>query len=86
MKSEKIESVNNNNEPSLSYLWFYSTHYNYYFPESFGKFEPYIKRHYQIYEKGLQKESDLVFNRYKNSAHYVDSQIGKIIDSIEESG
>ena len=78
--------VNNNNEPSLSYLWFYSTHYNYYFPESFGKFEPYIKRHYQIYEKGLQKESDLVFNRYKNSAHYVDSQIGKIIDSIEESG
>ena len=74
------------NKPSLSYLWFYSTHYNYYFPESFAKFEPYIKRHYQIYEKGLQKESDLVFNRYKNSAHYVDSQIGKIVDKIEESG
>ena len=78
--------VNNNNKPSLSYLWFYSTHYNYYFPESFGKFEPYIKRHYQIYEKGLQKESDLVFNRYKNSAHYVDSQIGKIVNKIEQSG
>ena len=74
------------NKPSLSYLWFYSTHYNYYFPESFAKFEPYIKRHYQIYEKGLQKESDLVFNRYKNSAHYVDSQIGKIVDKIEDSG
>ena len=78
--------ANNNNKPSLSYLWFYSTHYNYYFPESFGKFEPYIKRHYQIYEKGLQKESDLVFNRYKNSAHYVDSQIGKIVNKIEQSG
>ena len=74
------------NKPSLSYLWFYSTHYNYYFPESFAKFEPYIKRHYQIYEKGLQKESDLVFNRYKNSAHYVDSQIGEIVDKIQESG
>ena len=78
--------VKENNEPTLSYLWFYSTHYNYYFPESFGKFEPYIKRHYQIYEKGLQKESDLVFNRYKNSAHYVDSQIGKIVNKIEQSG
>ena len=72
--------------PSLSYLWFYSTHFNYYFPESFGKFEPYIKRHYQIYEKGLQQESDLVFNRYKNAAHYVDNLIGKIVAEIKASG
>ncbi len=72
--------------PSLSYLWFYSTHYNYYFPEAFGKFEPYIKRHFQIYEKGLQQESDLVFNRYKNSAHYVDHLITKIVDEIKKSG
>ncbi len=72
--------------PSLSYLWFYSTHFNYYFPESFGKFEPYIKRHYQIYEKGLQKESDLVFNRYKNAAHYVDHLIGRIVAEIKNSG
>ena len=72
--------------PSLSYLWFYSTHFNYYFPESFGKFEPYIKRHYQIYEKGLQKESDLVFNRYKNAAHYVDHLIRKIVEKIKASG
>ena len=40
--------TNDNRKQSLSFLWFYSTHYNYYFPESFGKFEPYIKRHYQI--------------------------------------
>ena len=78
--------VNEDRKPSLSFLWFYSTHYNYYFPDSFGKFEPYIKRHYQIYEKGLQKESDLVFNRYKNSAYYVDSQIAKIVNEIEKSG
>ena len=78
--------INENRKPSLSFLWFYSTHYNYYFPDSFGKFEPYIKRHYQIYEKGLQKESDLVFNRYKNSAYYVDSQIAKIVNEIEKSG
>ena len=78
--------VNENRKPSFSFLWFYSTHYNYYFPDSFGKFEPYIKRHYQIYEKGLQKESDLVFNRYKNSAYYVDSLIAKIVNEIEKSG
>jgi len=73
-------------EPNLSYLWFYSTHYNYYFPEEFGKFKPYINRHYQIYEKGLRKETDLVFNRYKNSAYFVDSQIRKIVDRITDSG
>ncbi|MBC8346401.1 MAG: sulfatase [Candidatus Marinimicrobia bacterium] len=72
--------------PSMSYLWFYSTHYNYYFPESFGKFKPYIERHYQIYERELQKESHLVFNRYKNSAYYADHLIGKITDEIKKSG
>ena len=80
MKSTK------NSGPILSYLWFYSTHYNYYFPESFGKFNPYIKRHYQIYEPSLQQESDLVFNRYKNSAYYADHLIQKIVNEIETNG
>ena len=77
---------NKSDSPSLSFLWFYSTHYNYYFPEEFAKFKPYIDRHYQIYEKGLREESDLVFNRYKNSAYFVDSQISKIVETIDKSG
>ena len=77
---------NSSDSPSLSFLWFYSTHYNYYFPEEFAKFKPYIDRHYQIYEKGLREESDLVFNRYKNSAYFVDSQISKIVETIDKSG
>ncbi len=77
---------NSSDSPSLSFLWFYSTHYNYYFPEEFAKFKPYIDRHYQIYEKGLREESDLVFNRYKNSAYFVDSQINKIVETIDKSG
>ena len=77
---------NSSDSPSLSFLWFYSTHYNYYFPEEYAKFKPYIDRHYQIYEKGLREESDLVFNRYKNSAYFVDSQISKIVETIDKSG
>jgi len=34
----------------------------------------------------LRKESDLVFNRYKNSAYFVDSQIKKIVEKINNSG
>jgi membrane-anchored protein YejM (alkaline phosphatase superfamily) len=88
MVDEFLDKFTNNtsDSPNLSYLWFYSTHYNYYFPEEFGKFKPYIDRHYQIYEKGLRKESDLVFNRYKNSAYFVDSQISKIVEKINNSG
>lgn len=88
MVDEFLDNFENERKdgPNLSYLWFYSTHFNYYFPKSFAKFKPYIKRHYQIYEKGLQKESDLVFNRYKNAAHYVDHLIGKIVDKIKASG
>ena len=88
MVDEFLDKFTNNtsDSPNLSFLWFYSTHYNYYFPEEFGKFKPYIDRHYQIYEKGLRKESDLVFNRYKNSAYFVDSQISKIVEKINNSG
>tara|TARA_B000000477_G_scaffold40802_1_gene34752 strand:- start:224 stop:1546 length:1323 start_codon:yes stop_codon:yes gene_type:complete len=88
MVDEFLDKFTNNtsDSPSLSFLWFYSTHYNYYFPEEFAKFKPYIDRHYQIYEKGLREESDLVFNRYKNSAYFVDSQISKIVETIDKSG
>ena len=88
MVDEFLDKFTNNtsDSPSLSFLWFYSTHYNYYFPEQFAKFKPYIDRHYQIYEKGLREESDLVFNRYKNSAYFVDSQISKIVETIDKSG
>ena len=88
MVDEFLDKFTNNSSdsPSLSFLWFYSTHYNYYFPEEFAKFKPYIDRHYQIYEKGLREESDLVFNRYKNSAYFVDSQINKIVETIDKSG
>ena len=87
MVDEFLTNFKNNNSstPTMSYLWFYSTHFNYYFPESFGKFKPYIDRHYQIYEPELQKESHLVFNRYKNSAFYADHLIGKITDEIKKS-
>ena len=88
MVDEFLDKFTNNtsDSPSLSFLWFYSTHYNYYFPEEYAKFKPYIDRHYQIYEKGLREESDLVFNRYKNSAYFVDSQISKIVETIDKSG
>ncbi len=85
MVEQYIESLHIQNEsPQFNYLWFYSTHYNYYFPESFGKFKPYIDRHYQIYEEGLQKETELVFNRYKNSAFYADHLISQIVEALSE--
>ena len=70
----------------FDYLFFYTTHFNYYFPEKFAKFKPYIDRHYQIYEEGLHKEAHLVFNRYKNSAYYADFLIGQIVDQLKITG
>lgn len=70
----------------FDYLFFYTTHFNYYFPKEFAKFNPYIDRHYQIYEEGLHKEAYLVFNRYKNSAHYADFLIHQIVEHLRKSG
>lgn len=74
------------NLPHFDYLFFYTTHFNYYFPSEFAKFTPYIDRHYQIYEEGLHKEAHLVFNRYKNSAYYADFLIYQIVEHLRKSG
>lgn len=72
-------------KPVFSFL-FYDAPHGYDFPDDYpNKFEPYLET---VNYLKLNNESDTTefFNRYKTSAHFVDSQMKRVLDKLEESG
>ncbi|MGL5303629.1 MAG: DUF3413 domain-containing protein [Aeromonas sp.] len=72
-------------KPTFSFL-FYDSPHSYDAPSDFEpKYEPMLA---EVNYLKLNNETDptLFFNRYKTSVRYVDSQAGKVLDKLKESG
>jgi len=69
----------------FDFLFFYCTHYNYYYPDAFEKYRPAFSADFspQIL---LRSRRDLLFNRYRNSAHYLDHLLGRLLDHLKKTG
>jgi hypothetical protein len=81
--------------PRLDYLVLDSTHYDYAYPPEFERHTPSGTlglgvRDAVIVEKGindrLRPRAQLVKNRYLNSVEWVDTLIGRLIDSLRQKG
>ena len=70
-------------EKQLDILYFYSGHYNYYYPEAYAKFQPALSREFGMGSLGLESDAPLLKNRYKNSAHFVDAMLGRVIEKLK---
>ena len=62
-----------------------STHYRYFFPEDQAVVRPFAEG-ISPREATSQESLDLLFNRYKNAVHYVDENIGRVVDALKASG
>ena len=73
-------------KPEFHLLLTNSTHHDYYFPktEEFERFKPYPKRHISLLKTDGDEYKRLVFNKYKNSAYYLDSLVQQVVDTIKE--
>lgn len=75
--------------PRLDYLMYYATHYDYFFPEIHAKYLPVQKLGFDI-RSGRNEDKftmrDGLFNRYRNSAHFVDELINRIVLYLKNSG
>jgi len=72
-------------KPAFSFL-FYDAPHGYDFPDDYpAKYTPYLK---EVNYLELDNETDPTefFNRYKNSANFVDSQMKRVLDKLEQSG
>lgn len=76
------------NKPFMSFFFFESTHARYDFPDERVIAEPYLKdfNYWGVSRKSLLPKIGELKNRYTNSAHWVDVQLGRIYDQIEKEG
>ena len=67
----------------MTYMFFESTHANYDFPPESAIAEPYLKDLNYI-TADFNAQIGEIKNRYINAAHHVDSQIGRVINHLQQ--
>ena len=74
------------NRPFMSFLFFESTHAGYSFPEESALYTPYESEmdYTKLSKASLRKNIDPLFNRYHNAAHWLDVQLGRVYQKLEE--
>ncbi|MFZ5841668.1 MAG: sulfatase-like hydrolase/transferase [Pseudomonadota bacterium] len=84
-KLEQFLDQRKPDQPFFAFHFFESAHARYYFPE-----ESVIKKRYledmNYATMDLEKDIDLIYNRYLNSVHHLDSQLGRAIAALEKRG
>jgi membrane-anchored protein YejM (alkaline phosphatase superfamily) len=71
--------------PFMRFLFFESTHAPYQFPDADAIATPYGSvANYALMDP--KHDIALMWNRYVNAAHFVDSQIGRLIDYLDSAG
>ncbi|MGI6395274.1 MAG: sulfatase-like hydrolase/transferase [bacterium] len=78
-------SSKNSPKPHFYFMFFQSTHHNYYYPPEFEKYSPVIEPDFNYFKGATLKEKkELVKNRYFNAVLYVDSLISELLDHFKE--
>jgi hypothetical protein len=70
----------------LDVLYFYVTHFNYYYPPEAEVFRPALASAFKFYDSSLRDRAEELRNRYLNSAHYLDVLVGKVLAALERAG
>jgi membrane-anchored protein YejM (alkaline phosphatase superfamily) len=76
------------NRPFMSLLFFDATHARYTFPETSIVKRPYLENlnYAELSKESLEPKIDQLLNRYANSAHSIDVQIGRVLTYLEQNG
>ncbi len=75
--------------PRFDYVAWYATHYFYYYPPEFERFKPVVTNVLDFSSpifRDLQKNADLIKNRYRNSVLYFDSRADLLLSELESQG
>jgi hypothetical protein len=80
-----IEFVKNRdtNRPFMTFMFFESPHARYYFPEECAIRKPYLED-FNYATMSVDKDIELIKNRYINSCNHLDTQLGRLIALLKE--
>lgn len=73
-------------KPQLLLLQLDSTHYTYPFPERDALWKPYSENLALPRPIETEREAELLHNRYRNAAHYVDAQLQRLMAALSRAG
>jgi membrane-anchored protein YejM (alkaline phosphatase superfamily) len=82
--NKMITKLESTDESIFGFMFFNSTHYLYYYPEEFGKFQPSKKPSLVDFKSG--KDPQPYINRYKNSIYFIDHLVGELVAKLKEMG
>ncbi|MFZ5765485.1 MAG: sulfatase-like hydrolase/transferase [Thermodesulfobacteriota bacterium] len=71
--------------PFMTFMFFESPHARYYFPEEDAIRKDYLEG-FNYATMDLERDIGLIFNRYVNSCHHLDSQIARVLDFLGREG
>jgi len=81
----KWNNSRDKSEPAFSFL-FYDAPHGYDFPLDYPKKYKPMAPQVNYLELDNDYDAELIFNRYKTSVHYVDSQVKRVLDNLQKSG
>lgn len=88
--SQQITFLNNRDpqRPFMSFFFFESTHARYDFPPQAVIASPYLGdvNYWGMSRESLKPRIGEFINRYTNAAHWVDRQIGRVLDTLRAQG
>lgn len=79
--SKMVNKLESSDNSVFGFMFFNSTHYLYYYPEAYGKFQPSQKPSLLDFKAG--KDPEPYINRYKNSIYFIDDLIGQLIQHLK---
>ncbi len=83
--TKKYISGIKDDRPRFYFMFFNSTHHNYFYPEEFEKHLPTIDVNFNFFRSAsLRNRKDEVWNRYLNATGFVDHKIGEMLESFKD--
>ena len=80
-----IEKIKNGvSDPEFIFLFFYTTHHNYFYPPGYEKFTPVLPLTYDHMggDSAAPEEQLKIHNRYRNSVTYLDALFGELMGAV----
>ncbi|MCB1649757.1 MAG: sulfatase-like hydrolase/transferase [Pseudomonadales bacterium] len=82
---DMLQYIGNAQKPFFAFMFFESAHANYYFPEESVIREDYLTD-FNYLTVDVEENIERIRSRYINATHHLDSQLGRVFDTLEEQG
>lgn len=83
--TDMLQFIDKTQKPFFSFMFFESSHANYYFPPESVIRDDYIED-FNYLTLDVEKNIERIRNRYINATHHLDSQLGRVFDELEAQG